>query len=234
MENEIDLYYWPTPNGWKVTIALEEMGLGYNLKEVDIGKGEQFAKDFLKISPNNRIPAIVDRKGPGNNTISLFESGAILQYLARKTGLFYGSNEIEQLKIDQWIFWQVGNVGPMAGQAHHFIKYAPSLEVPQILPYAQDRYRIEVTRLYRILNDQLAKTEFIASNAFSIADMATWPWVILWEGQQQDLEESPHLSRWLDAGWQRPCLLKGQSILKEKRRNFQNDSKAKGILFNKT
>ena len=140
-QTPIDLYYWPTPNGWKISIALEEMNLPYNVHLIDIGKGEQFAPDFLRIAPNNRMPAIIDAQGPDGEPISLFESGAILQYLARKTGQFYGTTERQSLEIDQWLMWQMGGVGPMAGQAHHFLKYAPQMDPPQVLPYAQDRYR---------------------------------------------------------------------------------------------
>ena len=151
MSAPIELYYWPTPNGWKISIALEEMGLPYNLNLVNIGKGEQFAPDFLKLSPNNRMPAIVDPDGPDGAPVSVFESGAILQYLARKTGRFHGETERERIEVDQWLMWQMGGVGPMAGQAHHFLAYAPTLEPPQVLPYAQTRYRNEVERLYGVL-----------------------------------------------------------------------------------
>ena len=143
----IELYYWPTPNGWKITIALAELGLPYNLNLVNIGAGDQFAPEFLKLSPNNRMPAIVDPDGPDGAPVSIFESGAILQYLARKTGQLYGATERDRIEVDQWLMWQMGGVGPMAGQAHHFLHYAPQLDPPQVLPYAQNRYRAEVGRL---------------------------------------------------------------------------------------
>ena len=177
MTAPIDLYFWPTPNGFKITIALEEMGLPYSVHFVDIGAGDQFKPDFLALSPNNRMPAIVDHDGPDGAPISMFESGAILQYLARKTGQFAGSTERERVAVEQWLMWQMGGVGPMAGQAHHFLKYAPNMEPPHDLPYAKDRYRTEVGRLYRVLDGQLAKGEFVAGDFYSIADMAIYPWV---------------------------------------------------------
>ncbi len=215
MTQPIDLYYWPTPNGWKVSIALEEMGLAYTVHPINIGKGDQFDPDFLKIAPNNRMPAITDPEGPDGAPISIFESGAILQYLARKTGQFGGETERQRIAVDQWLMWQMGGVGPMAGQNHHFIKYAPSLEVPQVLPYAQDRYRNEVARLYGVLDRQLADNTYVAGETYSIADMALWPWVQNWEGQEQSLEDKPNLARWLDAIWERPAVKAGKALLKE-------------------
>ncbi len=216
MTAPIDLYYWPTPNGWKITIALEEMALPYTVHTVDIGKGEQFEPDFLKLSPNNRMPAITDPDGPDGEAISIFESGAILQYLARKTGQFCGETERDRIAVDQWLMWQMGGVGPMAGQAHHFLKYAPGLNPPQVLPYAQDRYRNEVARLYGVLDRQLAENEFVAG-AYSIADMAIWPWAQNWEGQQQTLDDKPHFARWLDAMWARPAVKKGKAVREDLR-----------------
>ncbi|MEM6897115.1 MAG: glutathione S-transferase N-terminal domain-containing protein [Pseudomonadota bacterium] len=213
----IDLYYWPTPNGWKTTIALEEMGLTYRVNEINIGAGDQFAEDFLKIAPNNRMPAIVDPDGPGGAPISVFESGAILQYLARKTGRFYGETPRDQVAVEEWLMWQMGGVGPMAGQAHHFLKYAPHLDPPQDIPYAKNRYRNETARLYGVLDRRLAKTTWVAGEFYSIADMAIWPWASLWEGQQQTLDDKPNLKRWLDACWARPAVKKGHSVLLEKR-----------------
>lgn len=227
----IDLHYWPTPNGWKITIALEEMGLPYTLHYVDISKGEQFAPDFLKIAPNNRMPAIVDPDGPDGAPISLFESGAILQYLARKTGRFGGRNAREQAAVEQWLMWQMGGVGPMAGQAHHFLKYAPGLNPPQVLPYAQDRYRREVARLYGVLDRQLADNRHVAGDEMSIADMAIWPWAILWQGQEQTLEDKPHLARWLDELGARPAFQRGKAVGAERRSNAPHDAKAQEILF---
>ena len=193
----IDLYYWPTPNGWKIAIALEEMNLPYSTHLVNIGKGDQFKLDFLSISPNNRMPAIVDHDGPDGAPLALFESGAILQYLARKTGKFYGTTYRDQLAVDQWLMWQMGGLGPMAGQNHHFNKYAPLMG--EDLTYAKDRYTQETARLYRVLNTQLAQNDFVAGDFFSIADMAIWPWASLWEGQKQTLEDKPHMARWLQA-----------------------------------
>ena len=166
MTKPIELYYWPTPNGWKISIALEEMGLPYEVNLIDIGAGDQFKSEFLNISPNNRIPAIVDPDGPEGALISVFESGAILQYLARKTGLYHGQNERDRVAVDQWLMWQMGGVGPMAGQAHHFLKYAPAMTPPNDLPYAKNRYRNETGRLYGILNRQLERHEFVAGDFF--------------------------------------------------------------------
>ena len=216
MPAPIDLYYWPTPNGWKVTIALEDMGLPYTLHTVDIGKGEQFEPAFLKLSPNNRMPAIIDPDGPDGAPISIFESGAILQYLARKTGTFCGSTERERIAVDQWLMWQMGGVGPMAGQAHHFLKYAPGLEPPQVLPYAQDRYRNEVARLYGVLDRQLGENEYVAG-AYSIADMAIWPWAQNWQGQQQTLDDKPNFARWLEAVAARPAVKAGKAVREDLR-----------------
>lgn len=229
----IDLHYWPTPNGWKISIALEEMGLPYRVHFVNIGKGDQFQPDFLKIAPNNRMPAIVDPEGPDGAPISIFESGAILQYLARKTGLFYGTTERDRVAVDQWLMWQMGGVGPMAGQAHHFLKYAPALTPPQDLPYAKDRYRNEVARLYGVLDRQLAKTAYVAGDFLSIADMAIWPWASLWEGQEQTLDDKPNLARWLDELAAREGFAKGKALGAKFRQPVQNDRKAQEILFGK-
>jgi GSH-dependent disulfide-bond oxidoreductase len=227
----IELYYWPTPNGWKITIALEEMGLPYDIRLINIGAGDQFAPDFLKIAPNNRMPAITDPDGPDGAPISLFESGAILQYLARKTGRFGGSGPREQASIEQWLMWQMGGLGPMAGQAHHFLKYAPGLNPPQVLPYAQDRYRREVARLLGVLDRQLADHAHVAGADLSIADFAIWPWAILWEGQQQTLDDKPNLRRWLDDLSARPAFVRGKAVAAEARSNAPHDAKAQEILF---
>ncbi len=229
----IDLHYWPTPNGWKVSIALEEMGLPYAVHYVNIGAGDQFKPDFLKIAPNNRMPAITDPEGPDGAPISIFESGAILQYLARKTGQFGGKTERDRVAVDQWLMWQMGGLGPMAGQAHHFLKYAPALETPQDLPYAKDRYRNEVARLLGVLDKQLATNEYVAGAEYSIADMAIWPWAILWEGQQQTLDDKPNLARWLDLVGARPAVQKGKALGEEKRSNVQADKEAQKVLFGK-
>ena len=231
MARPIELFYWPTPNGWKVTIALKEMGLPYDLRLVNIGAGDQFAPDFLKIAPNNRMPAIVDPDGPDGQPVSIFESGAILQYLARKTGQFRGATERDRIAADQWLMWQMGGLGPMAGQAHHFLKYAPALDPPQDLPYAKDRYRNEVARLYGVLDRQLARHAFVAGEDYSIADMAIWPWASLWEGQQQTLDDKPHMRRWLDVVGARPAVQRGRAVAKDLRANLQSDRKAQEILF---
>ncbi|WP_122073931.1 glutathione S-transferase family protein [Pseudophaeobacter sp. EL27] len=227
MQDAIALFYWPTPNGWKISIALEEMGLPYEVNLIDISAGDQFAREFLKIAPNNRMPAITDPGGPDGAPVSLFESGAILQYLARKTGRFYGKGEAQHLVVDQWLMWQMGGLGPMAGQAHHFLKYAPDP-----IPYAKDRYRSEVARLYGVLDRQLAENEFVAGDSFTIADMAIWPWASLWEGQEQSLEDKPHMARWLDLLWTRPGVIAGRS-LEAVRRADRSDSRAQQVIFGK-
>lgn len=231
MPHQIDLYYWPTPNGWKISIALEEFGLPYTVHLIDIGKGDQFHPEFLKIAPNNRMPAIIDPDGPDGAPISIFESGAILQYLARKTGQFYGSNERERIAVDEWLMWQMGGVGPMAGQAHHFLKYAPAMDPPNDLPYAKDRYRNEVTRLYGVLDLRLAQYEYVAGDFYSIADMSLWGWVSLWEGQQQTLDDKPHLARWLDTVGARPAVKRGRALAADKRGDIAKDKAAQSTLF---
>jgi len=227
----IDLYFWPTPNGWKASIVLEELGLPYVVHLVDIGAGDQFAPGFIAISPNNRIPAIVDHEGPDGAPISVFESGAILQYLARKTGRLYGTTERERVAVEEWLMWQMGGLGPMAGQAHHFLKYAPAMDPPNDLPYAKDRYRSETARLYGVMDRQLARHEFLAGDFFSIADIACWGWASLWEGQQQTLEDKPHLARWLDLMWSRPGVQAGRAVHADKRADFRKDGKAQDRLF---
>lgn len=230
MTEPIELFYWPTPNGWKITIALGEMDLPYNLNLVNIGKGDQFKADFLRISPNNRMPAIIDPDGPDGQPISIFESGAILQYLARKSGKFYGSSEREHVEIEEWLFWQVGGVGPMAGQAHHFLNYAPTMDPPNDLPYAQDRYRNEVARLYRVLNGRLADRKYVAG-AYSIADMAIFPWAKGWKNQQQDIDKLPHMKAWLARMWERPAVAAGLAVAEDRRSNIAQDREAQKILF---
>jgi len=207
MTKDIDLYYWPTPNGWKISIALEEMGLSYRPHLIDIGAGDQFDPAFLKIAPNNRMPAIIDPDGPDGAPVSIFESGAILQYLAAKTGRFGGTTARQRIAVSEWLMWQMGGVGPMAGQAHHFLKFA-HVDVP----YAKDRYRGETARLYGVLDRRLADHEFVAGDAFSIADMAIWPWASLWEGQQQTLDDKPHMARWLDLVSARPAVQRGRAL----------------------
>jgi glutathione S-transferase/GST-like protein len=196
MSDPIEIYYWPTPNGHKVTIACEEMDLPYVIKPVNIGRGEQFTPEFLAMSPNNRMPAIVDPDGPGGQPISVFESGAILQYLGRKTGLFYPAEERARVVVDEWVFWQMGNLGPMAGQANHFRNYAPSFLLDQRhSAYGAIRYTNEVDRLYGVLDKRLAGREFIAGD-YSIADMISWPWVAGHSSAALQMEDFPNLSAW--------------------------------------
>ena len=227
----IDLHYWPTPNGWKITIALEELDLPYALHLVNIGAGDQFKPDFLAIAPNNRMPAIVDSDGPDGAPISIFESGAILQYLARKTGRLYGSTERDRVSVDQWLMWQMGGVGPMAGQAHHFLKYAPKMEPPHDLPYAKDRYRREVARLYGVLDRQLARHPYVAGEFLSIADIAIWCWAILWKNQEQTLDDKPDLKRWLGTLAVRPAFVRGKAVHADQRNSLADDRRAQEILF---
>jgi GST-like protein len=222
----IDLYYWPTPNGWKISIALEEMGLPYEVHLIDITKGEQFAPDFLKVAPNNKMPAITDHDTVGGEPISIFESGAILQYLGRKTGKFYPVNERARVEVDQWLFWQMGGFGPMLGQTHHFRIYAP-----EKIDYAINRYTNEAKRLYGVLNTRLKDREYVAGE-YSIADMAIAPWAKLWERQGQDLAEFPHVKRWLDKILARPAVIKGMAVGAEKRvTDNHKDPKVQEILF---
>jgi len=215
MTKPIDLYFWPTPNGWKASIVLEEMGLEYQTHLINIGAGDQFKPDFLALSPNNRMPAIVDHDGPDGAPISVFESGAILQYLARKTGLFYGTSERDRVRVEEWLMWQMGGLGPMAGQNHHFNKYAP--DMGHDLPYAKDRYTNETSRLYKVLDTQLSKNEYVAGDFFSIADISIWGWASLWEGQKQTLDDKPHMARWLEMMGKRPGVIAGRALHAEKR-----------------
>ena len=222
----IALYYWPTPNGFKISIMLEECKLAYAMIPVNISAGEQFNPDFLKVSPNNRMPAIVDPDGPGGRPISLFESGAILQYLGRKTGKFYPVDERARVKVDQWLFWQMGGLGPMAGQLNHFKHYAR-----ETLPYAIKRYEDEVNRLYGVMNQQLSENEFLAGK-YSIADMACVGWVNLWRRQGQDIEEFPNLKRWLEAVKARPAVERGMALGLELRKSVDmKDPKVQAVLF---
>ena len=225
-QQPIELYYWPTPNGWKITIMLEECGLPYTVLPVNIGKGDQFKPEFLAISPNNKMPAIVDHDGPGGEPISVFESGAILQYLGRKTGKFYPQDERARIEVDQWLFWQMGGFGPMLGQAHHFRIYAP-----EKVEYAIDRYTNETHRLYGVLNKRLADREFVAGE-YSIADMAIAPWAKLWERQGQNIAEFPHAKRWLETVLARPAVQRGIGVSSEEREKTDlTDPKVQAILF---
>ena len=206
MPQPIQLYYWPTPNGHKVTIALEEMGLPFEITPVNIGQGDQFKPDFLAISPNNRMPAIIDPDGPGGESISVFESGAILQYLGRKSGLFYPSDERRRVAVDQWVFWQMGGLGPMAGQRNHFRNYAPGFILDQRqVAYGAIRYSNEVERLYGVLNRRLDGREFIADD-YSIADMICWPWVNPRKDAAMATEQFPHLLAWHERVSERPAV----------------------------
>ncbi len=221
----IELYYWPTPNGWKVTIMLEELGVPYEVKYINIGKGEQFEPSFLKIAPNNRMPAIIDPEGPGGEPLSIFESGAILQYLGRKFGKFYPAEERARVDVEQWLFWQVGGLGPMAGQAHHFRNYAP-----EKLPYAVKRYTDEVNRLYGVMNKRLEDREFLAGD-YSIADMASVGWTRSYKNQGQEIEDFPHLKRWFDALHARPAVERAIAVGQERRNNLADDKEAQKVLF---
>ncbi|MEH3087932.1 MAG: glutathione binding-like protein [Xylophilus ampelinus] len=204
----IDLYYWTTPNGHKISIFLEEAGLGYRLHPVDIGKGEQFAPDFLAIAPNNRIPAIVDRApADGGAPVPVFESGAILLYLAEKTGRFLPQDPRGRTEALQWLFWQMGGLGPMAGQNHHF-----GTAAPERIPYAIDRYVKETARLYGVLDKRLADREFVAGD-YSIADIACYPWVVPHRKQQQDLGSFPNLERWFRAIESRPAVQRAYALV---------------------
>ncbi len=197
----IDLHYWPTPNGHKITIFLEETGLSYKIFPVNISKGEQFRPEFLKISPNNRMPAIVDHEPPEKGPpVSVFESGAILMYLAEKTGKFLPKDLRGRYEVLQWLFWQMGGLGPMAGQNHHFALYAP-----EKIPYAIERYVKETSRLYAVLDKRLKDREFVAG-AYSIADMASYPWIVPYQRQGQKLEDYPHLKRWFETIKARPAV----------------------------
>lgn len=225
---EIAVYFWPTPNGHKVTIMLEECGLPYRIVPVNIGKGDQFKKSFLAIAPNNRMPAIVDPAGPGNKPIALFESGAILRYLGEKTGKFYPKQPRGRYEVDCWLFWQMAGIGPMAGQAHHFRQYAP-----ERIPYAVDRYTDEVNRLYGVLDKRLKGRDFICDR-YSIADMATWPWVRLYEMQDQDIGPFKNLKKWLERVGNRKATMRGLqagSELRQQAADLRTDEKARAILF---
>jgi GSH-dependent disulfide-bond oxidoreductase len=223
----IDLYYWSTPNGWKITIMLEECGVPYNVIPVNIATGEQFKPEFLAISPNNRMPAIVDPQGPGGRPISVFESGAILQYLGRKTGKFYPVDERARVEVDQWLFWQMGGLGPMAGQANHFRNYAP-----EPLDYAIKRYTDEVHRLYGVMNKRLADREFLAGK-YSIADIACIGWTLIWKRQGQDIEEFPNLKRWQQAIQARPAAKRGLDVrVPDVQPVNMHDPAVRAVLFN--
>ena len=224
----IDLHYWPTPNGHKITIFLEEVGLAYTVKPVNIGKGEQFQPDFLKIAPNNRMPAIVDHvPADGGAPLSVFESGAILTYLAEKTGKFLPHELRGRVRVLEWLNWQMGGLGPMAGQNHHFSQYAP-----EKIPYAIDRYVKETNRLYGVLDRQLAHHAFVAGD-YSIADMACYPWIVQHDRQGQKLEDFPHVQRWFEAMQIRPAVIRAYEWA-DKIRNEGMTEEARKNLFGQT
>ncbi|HXL49724.1 MAG TPA: glutathione S-transferase N-terminal domain-containing protein [Xanthobacteraceae bacterium] len=223
----IDLYYWPTPNGWKITIMLEECALAYTMIPVDISKGDQFKPQFLAISPNNRMPAIVDHDGPGGKPISIFESGAILQYLGRKTGKFYPQDERSRVEVDQWLFWQMANLGPKAGEANHFWHYAP-----EKLAYAIERFSNEMSRLYGVMDRRLEDREFLARK-YSIADIACIGWASRAERHGHDLSRFPNVRRWLKTVLARPAVKRGLSVKVEAAFHVDmTDPKVRAVLFN--
>jgi len=225
----IDLHYWPTPNGWKISIALEELGLPYKVVPVNIGRGEQFKPEFLAISPNNRMPAIVDHSpADGGKPLSVFESGAILLYLADKTGRLCPKDLRGRTEVHEWLMWQMGGLGPMSGQANHFRNYAP-----EKIQYGIDRYTNETNRLYGVLDKRLAGREFICG-AFSIADCASWPWLLSHDRIGQNLADFPNLKRWYDALKERPSVQRGIDVGKELRIPGTMDEAAKKILFGQT
>jgi GST-like protein len=222
----LELYYWPTPNGWKITILLEELGVPYEVRYINIGKGEQFEPEFLAIAPNNRMPALTDPEGPDGKPISMFESAAIMMYVGRKFGAYYPvEDERARVEVEQWLMWQMGGFGPMLGQNHHFRTYAA-----EKIPYAIKRYEDEAHRLYRVLDTRLADREFVAGD-YSIADMAIVGWAKSHERQGIDLAEFPNAKRWFEALMARPAVAKGMSIGEERRSNLRDDEEAKKVLF---
>lgn len=221
----IDVYSWATPNGHKIHILLEELGLPYRAHAVDIGAGDQFKPDFLSISPNNKIPAIVDADGPDGKPISLFESGAILLYLAGKSGKFLGNTDREKFNTLQWLMFQMGGVGPMLGQAHHFRIYAP-----EQIEYAVNRYSNEAKRLYGVIDKQLSQHPYLAGNEYTIADIATFPWIRSWKNQGIELSDYSHLKAWFETISERPAVKRGVEVLTSHRKPLTDD-KARDILF---
>jgi GST-like protein len=225
----IELYYWTTPNGHKITIFLEEVGLPYTIIPVNIGAGDQFKADFLKIAPNNRIPAIIDREpANGGEPISVFESGAILLYLAEKTGQLISTDLRQRVEVLQWLFWQMAGLGPMAGQNHHFSQYAP-----EKLPYAINRYVNETGRLYAVLNQRLADREFVAGN-YSIADIAAYPWIVPHENQGQNLDDFPNLKRWFETIQARPATIRAYQKAEAFKNQALDIEKSRTLLFNQS
>ena len=224
----IEVYSWATPNGHKVHVMLEECGLAYRAHPIDIGSGAQFAPEFLAISPNNKIPAIVDPDGPDGRPVSLFESGAILLYLAGKTGRFLPPDTRGKYEVLQWLMFQMGGVGPMLGQAHHFRMYAP-----EKIPYAVDRYTNEAKRLYGVMDRRLAKSRYLGGDAYSIADIAVFPWLRSWKNQGIDWNDFPHLKGWFDEIGARPAVQRGVEVLATLRKPITDD-KAREVLFGST
>ncbi|MBX9746345.1 MAG: glutathione S-transferase N-terminal domain-containing protein [Hyphomonadaceae bacterium] len=227
MTKPIEVFIWPTPNGHKITIALEEMGLPYEIRPVNIGKGEQFTPEFMAISPNNRMPAIVDPDGPDGAPISIFESGAILQYLGRKSGRFYPKDERGRVKVDEWLIWQVANLGPMAGQASHFINYAPKIvDDEKLIEYGRTRYVNELNRLCGVAERQLEQHAFLAGDEYSIADIASWPWLRGAHRLGQSYDPFPKLKDWIDRIYARPAVMiavkKGEA-LREQQQDLSKD-----------
>jgi GST-like protein len=226
----IDFYYWPTPNGWKISIMLEECGLDYRVIPVNIGKGDQFRSEFLAISPNNRMPAIVDHAGGYSaEPLPVFESAAILLYLAEKTGKFLPQGKLARKQANEWLFWQVGNLGPMAGQISHFVNYAPPDQ-----DYSKTRYANEYNRCIGVLERWLDDREFILGADYSIADMACWPWLLIARPLGQPLDEFPNVARWRQTIKTRPAVQKGVDLGKEWRRSAPPDEEERKILFNQT
>ena len=224
----IDFYYWPTPNGWKVSILLEELGLPYKMHPVNIGKGDQFNPEFLKISPNNRMPAIIDHDVDGD-PVSLFESGAILLYLAEKTGRFIPNSELGKKEAMEWLFWQTGNQGPMAGQLSHFVNYAIGEN-----KYSHDRYAKEYERCLGVLDRRLTTRQFILGKEYSIADIINWPWILIAKPLGASLENFPHLADWRNRIKNRPAVIKAVDLGKELRRSAPPTEEEREILFNQT
>ena len=221
----IDLYTWPTPNGHKIHIMLEETGLSYRVHPIDIGAGDQFKPEFLKISPNNKMPAMIDSDGPDGKPISMFESGAMLLYLASKTGKFLPENIRDRWSTLQWLMFQMGGVGPMLGQAHHFLVYAP-----EKIPYAMLRYSKEANRLYGVMDRRLTESKFIACGEYTIADMAIMPWLRSYKNQGVEMDDYPQVKRWFDGIAARPAVQRGLAVLADRRRPLMDD-KAKEMLF---
>lgn len=227
-EKPIELYFWPTPNGWKASIMLEELGVPYNLNLVNIGKGDQFEPEFLAISPNNRMPAILDPEGPGGAPISVFESGAILQYLGRKFQKFYPEDERKRVETEEWLMWQMGGFGPMLGQNHHFRHYAP-----EEVPYAIERYSNETHRLYGVLNRRLEGRAYIAADEYTIADIATFGWAQRWQRQNIDLEEFPNVRDWRLRLEARRAVQRGLAVGADQQKTLviEKDKAAQSVLF---